>query len=60
MRLLRTVVGIFIAVVAFTVLMVIVGFILKIAVIVALLALAYYWFTRANNQRRHSRHWPRY
>jgi hypothetical protein len=44
-------------VVMFVVLMVFLTLVLKIALVVALLALAYYWFTKATQVRRRSKYW---
>lgn|GEM_PF-4062941 len=47
MDIFRTTALIVIALVVFILLMIFIGFFLKVAVVLALLALAYYWFTRA-------------
>lgn len=43
------------AVLVFVVLMLFIGIVLKIALVAALLAFAYYWFTRATQLRRRRR-----
>lgn len=58
MDLIRTTAIVVTSVVLFILLMVFIGLFLKIAVGLALLALAYYWFTRATEQRRRRyKHW---
>lgn len=53
----RTVVLFGIGLVLFVLLMVFLTVVLKIAVVAALLAFSYYWFTRATETRRRSRNW---
>lgn len=52
----RSIALVAILVVSFILMMLFIGFFLKIALLVALLAFAYYWFMRAIQIRRHKRY----
>jgi cobalamin synthase len=53
----RSIAWLIIAIVVAVILMVFIGFFLKLAVLFALLAFAYYWYTRAVATRRGRRPW---
>lgn len=53
----RSLAWLILVVVVLVVLSVFIGFILKLAVLCALIAFAYYWFARALANRRRNRPW---